>query len=55
MTKRLSIVLPLIGLLFVAVWVTVSARKVEHVGPLANPPVSTLRSRDRGDRHCGGV
>lgn len=41
MTKRLSIILPIIGLVLVAVWVTVSARKVEHVAPLANPPVST--------------
>jgi HlyD family secretion protein len=39
-TKRLSIILPLLGVVLVAVWVTVSARKVQHVPPLAAPPVS---------------
>lgn len=38
MTKRLSILLPLIGVVLIAVWVTVSARHVPHEKPLATPP-----------------
>ncbi|HEY0757667.1 MAG TPA: biotin/lipoyl-binding protein [Acidisarcina sp.] len=40
MTRRLSILVPILGLLIVVVWVTVSARKVQHVAALASPPVS---------------
>jgi len=40
-TKRLSIVIPILGVILVAVWVTVSARKVGHAAPLATPPVSS--------------
>lgn len=37
MTKKLSIVLPLIGVLLIAMWVTISARKVPHEAPLVAP------------------
>jgi HlyD family secretion protein len=40
MTKRLSILLPLLGVVLIAVWVTVSARRVPHESPLAAPPAS---------------
>lgn len=40
MTKRLSIVLPLIGVVLIAVWVTLSARRVPHEKPLAAPPTA---------------
>ncbi len=40
MTKRLSILLPLLGVVLIAVWVTVSARRVPHESPLAPPPAS---------------
>ena len=40
MTRKLSILIPILGVLIVVVWVTVSARKVPHVAALANPPVS---------------
>ena len=40
MTRRLSILIPIIGLVIVVFWVTVSARKVQHVQALASPPVS---------------
>ena len=37
MTKKLSIGLPLLGLVVVLVWVVVSARKVQHAPPLVAP------------------
>jgi HlyD family secretion protein len=40
MTKRLSILLPLLGVVLIAVWVTVSARRVPHESALAAPPAS---------------
>lgn len=40
MMKRLSIVLPLLGVVLIAVWVTLSARKVPHEKPLAAPPTA---------------
>jgi multidrug resistance efflux pump len=40
MTKRLSIFLPLLGVVLIAVWVTVSARRVPHEKPLAAPPTA---------------
>ncbi|HMD18781.1 MAG TPA: biotin/lipoyl-binding protein, partial [Alloacidobacterium sp.] len=40
MTKRLSIILPLLGVVLIAVWVTVSARRVPHEKPLAAPPTA---------------
>src|SRR5450432_441932 len=40
MTKRLSIIVPIIGVLLIVVWVTVSARKVQHVPPLVAPSSS---------------
>src|SRR5579885_535689 len=40
MTKRLSIFLPLFGVVLIAVWVTVSARRVPHEKPLAAPPTA---------------
>jgi HlyD family secretion protein len=40
MTKRLSILLPLLGVVLIAVWVTVSARRVPHEKPLAAPPTA---------------
>ena len=40
MTKRLSIFIPLVGVVLIAMWVTVSARRVPHEEPLAPPPAS---------------
>lgn len=40
MTRKLSIIIPIVGLVFVIVWVVVSGRKVQHVDALASPPVS---------------
>src|SRR5580704_17569655 len=40
MTKRLSILVPLLGVVLIAVWVTVSARRVPHEKPLAAPPTA---------------
>jgi multidrug resistance efflux pump len=40
MTKKLSILLPILGVLLIAVWVAKSARKVEHAAAIAAPPVS---------------
>jgi HlyD family secretion protein len=40
MTRKLSILIPIIGLAIVIVWVVVSGRKVQHVAALASPPVS---------------
>ena len=40
MTKKLSIILPIIGVLIIAFWVAKSARKVEHAPAIAAPPVS---------------
>ncbi len=40
MTKRLSILLPLLGVMLIAVWVTVSARRVPHEKALAAPPTA---------------
>lgn len=40
MTKRLSIIVPLLGVVLIAVWVTVSARRVPHEKPLAAPPTA---------------
>lgn len=40
MAKRLSIILPLVGVVLIAVWVTVSARHVPHETALAAPPVA---------------
>jgi HlyD family secretion protein len=37
MTKKISIILPILGLVVVMVWVVVSARKVEHAPPLVAP------------------
>jgi multidrug resistance efflux pump len=37
MTKKLSIGLPILGLIVVLVWVVVSARKVQHAPPLVAP------------------
>ena len=37
MTKKLSIILPLLGILVIAAWVTISARKVQHEAPLVAP------------------
>jgi len=40
MTKRLSIILPLVGLVLIGLWLTVSARRVPHEKPLAAPPTA---------------
>jgi multidrug resistance efflux pump len=40
MTKKLSIFIPLLGVVLIAMWVTVSARRVPHEKPLAPPPAS---------------
>jgi len=40
MTKKPSIFLPLLGVCLIAVWITVSARKPEHVPPLVAPASS---------------
>jgi multidrug resistance efflux pump len=40
MTKKLSIGLPVLGLLIIAVWIKVSARPVPHVPPLVEPAIS---------------
>jgi HlyD family secretion protein len=40
MTKKLSILLPILGLCVIAVWITVSARKVSHAPPLVAPATS---------------
>lgn len=40
MTKRLSIIVPLLGVILIAVWVTASARRVPHEKPLAAPPTA---------------
>ena len=40
MTKKLSIILPILGVCLVVAWVMVSARKVEHAPPLVAPSVS---------------
>jgi multidrug resistance efflux pump len=40
MTKRLSILLPLLGVVLIAVWVTVSARRVPHEAALAATPTA---------------
>jgi multidrug resistance efflux pump len=40
MTKRLSIFIPLLGVVLIAVWVTASARRVPHEKPLAAPPAA---------------
>lgn len=37
MTKKLSIILPLLGVILIAVWVNVSARKIPHEAPLVTP------------------
>jgi multidrug resistance efflux pump len=37
MTKKLSIILPIVGLIVVLIWVGVSARKVQHAPPLVEP------------------
>jgi multidrug resistance efflux pump len=37
MTKKISIILPLLGLIVVGIWVVISARKVEHAPPLVQP------------------
>ena len=37
MTKKISIILPIVGLVVVLIWVVVSARKVEHAPPLVAP------------------
>lgn len=40
MTRKLSILIPIIGLAIVIVWVIASSHKVPHVAALASPPVS---------------
>lgn len=40
MTKRLSIIVPLLGVVLIAIWVTVSAKRVPHEKPLAAPPTA---------------
>jgi HlyD family secretion protein len=40
MAKRLSIFGPVLGVVLIAVWVTVSARRVPHEKPLAAPPTT---------------
>ena len=40
MTKWLSIIGPLLGLVLIAVWVTASARRVPHEKALAAPPTA---------------
>jgi len=40
MTKRLSLILPLLGVVLIAVWVTVSARGVPHEDAIAPPPAA---------------
>ncbi len=40
MTKRLSWIIPLLGVALIAVWVTVSARRVAHEKALAAPPTA---------------
>jgi multidrug resistance efflux pump len=37
MTRKLSFILPLLGLVVVAIWVTISARKIPHEAPLVAP------------------
>ncbi len=37
MSKKLSILLPILGMCVVAVWITISARKVPHAPPLVAP------------------
>jgi multidrug resistance efflux pump len=40
MMKRLSIILPLVGVVLIGLWLTVSARRVPHEKPLAAPPTA---------------
>jgi HlyD family secretion protein len=40
MTKKLSIILPILGVVIIALWITRSAKTVEHAPPIAAPPVS---------------
>jgi multidrug resistance efflux pump len=44
MTKRLSIIVPLLGVVLIAVWVTVSARSVPHENAIAAPPVAPYKN-----------
>jgi len=37
MIKRLSVVIPLVGLCLIAVWLVISSHKVEHASPLVEP------------------